>query len=133
MPGYTLGQVQTAFKKFTSKQFKKLLEDDKKLEDYEVNAADRKHHFWKRNSLGIELFTREVFIQKLNHIHQNPLNAALCNLPEEYKYSSALFYTNGIDNFNILEHYNGQFGYKVAAGPDQASAAQFVAPTKAKK
>lgn len=83
------------------------MEDDKKLEDYEVNAVDRKHHFRKRNSLGIELFTREVFIQKLNYIHQNPLNAALCNLPEEYKYSSPLSYANGIDNFNILEHYNG--------------------------
>ena len=107
MPGNNLDQVQTAFKKFTSKQFKKLLEADKKLKSYEVNTADRKHHFWKRNSLAIELFTREVFLQKLNYIHHNPVNASLCNLPEEHKYFSALFYTNGIDNFNILEHYNG--------------------------
>ena len=107
LPGNTLEEVQTAFKKYTSQQFIKLLEEDKKLALYEVNAADRKHHFWKRNSLGTELFTREVFLQKLNYIHYNPVYAALCNLPEEYKYSSAQFYEKGIDNFNILEHYDG--------------------------
>ncbi len=84
-----------------------LFEDDKKLDVYEVNAADSKHHFWNRNSLEVELFTREIFFQKINYIHNNPVKASLCDLPEEYKYSSALFYTNGIDNFNILEHYDG--------------------------
>ena len=45
--GYSLKEAQTAFKKYTSQQFLKLLKEDNKLEKYEVNKADRKHHFWK--------------------------------------------------------------------------------------
>jgi putative transposase len=100
MPGYILKDIQTSFKKFTSQQFIKL------LTNYEINSADRKHHFWKRNSLGTELFTTSVFMQKLNYIHYNPVAAELCNYPEEYKYSSALLYEKDIDLFRLLEHYN---------------------------
>ena len=28
-------------------------------------------------------------------------------LPEQYKYSSALFYQAGIDEFGLLQHYKG--------------------------
>jgi hypothetical protein len=77
------------------------------LNNYEVNAVDRKHHFWKRNSLGIELFTFSTLQQKLNYIHNNPIHAGICNYPEEYKYSSAIFYEKNIDEFGILEHYLG--------------------------
>src|SRR5215212_5826541 len=45
MAGYTLVNVQISFKKFTSQQFIKQLKLDNKLDDYEVNSADRKHHF----------------------------------------------------------------------------------------
>ena len=105
--GYRLNEIQTSFKKYTSKEFLRLLKEEDKLNEYEVNAADRKHHFWKRNSLGVELFTPAVFYQKLDYIHNNPVNAGLCKFPEEYKYSSALFYETGQDNFNMLEHYAG--------------------------
>ena len=102
-----LSDVQTSFKKFTSQQFIKLLKKDDKLNSYEVNAIDRKHHFWKRNSLGIELFTATVFQQKLDYIHYNPVNAGIYTYPSAYKYSSAIFYDKNIDEFGILEHYMG--------------------------
>ena len=105
--GNTLSDIQTSFKKFTSQQFIKLLKQDKKSNNYEVNSADRKHHFWKRNSLGIELFTGKAFQQKLEYIHYNPVRAEICNNPEEYKYSSAAFYERNVDEFGILEHYAG--------------------------
>ena len=104
--GYLLEDIQTSFKKHTSKQFLKLLEADKNLAHYEVNSFNRRHHFWKRNSLGTELFSESVFIQKLNYIHFNPVKAGLCLHAEEYKYSSELFYLKGIDSFNFLENYN---------------------------
>ena len=104
---YELESVQTSFKKFASLQFLQLLKNEEKLQDYKVNAADRKHHFWKRNSLMIELFTPKVFRQKLDYIHQNPVAAGLCNNAEEYTYSSASFYEVGEDCFNMLEHYAG--------------------------
>jgi REP element-mobilizing transposase RayT len=103
MTGNTLHDVQVSLKKFTSQQFIKLLETEESLNSYQVNVADRKYSFWKRNSLGIELFSETVFYQKLEYIHNNPVRAGLCNFPWEYKYSSALFYEKAVDHFGILE------------------------------
>ncbi len=103
----SIQKIQNSFIKHTSKEFKKLLEKDNKLKEYEVNAADRKYNFWQRDSLNIELFTAAVFSQKLNYIHYNPVKAGLCNLPEDYYFSSALFYEKGIDHFGFLQHYLG--------------------------
>ena len=61
------------------------------LDKFRVNAKDRAYQIWKRNSLGIELYSHDVFIQKLEYIHWNPVKAGLCSLPEEYYYSSAVF------------------------------------------
>ncbi len=103
----SIQKVQNSFIKHTSKEFKKQLENDNKLKDYEVNAIDRKYNFWQRDSLNIELFTALVFNQKLNYIHYNPVKAGLCNLPEEYYFSSALFYEKGSGVFGFIEHYMG--------------------------
>ncbi len=105
MHGYNLDDVQTSFKKHTAKQFTKLLLKDNNIANYQVASPDRKHHFWKRNSLGVELFTESVFSQKLHYIHENPVKADLCSYAEEFKYSSALFYIKEIDHFGFLEHY----------------------------
>ena len=40
-------------------------------------------------------------------VHYNPVKAGLCIKPEDYYYSSARFYTDGIDSFGILTHYAG--------------------------
>ncbi len=100
-----LQKIQNSFIKHTSKEFKKLLAIDNNLQAYEVNAIDRKYNFWQRDSLNIELFTAAVFQQKLNYIHYNPVKANLCNLPEDYHFSSALFYEKGIDHFSFIDHY----------------------------
>jgi putative transposase len=104
---YKMQKVQTSFMKHTSKEFKKQLTFDDNLKKYEVNANDRKYNFWKRDSLSIDFFTHDVFYQKLHYIHYNPIKAGLCFFPEEYPYSSALFYEKGIDNFGYLTHYMG--------------------------
>jgi hypothetical protein len=38
----------------------------------------------------------------MDYIHQNPVEAGLCNHPEDYEYSSARFYHDGLDAFGIL-------------------------------
>ena len=63
MHGYNLDDVHTSFKKYTSMQFTKLLLEDNNIAHYEVASNDRKHHFWQRNSLGVELFTESVFLK----------------------------------------------------------------------
>ena len=102
-----LQKIQNSFIKHTSKEFKKLLEIDNDLQAYEVNAIDRKYNFWRRDSLNIELFTAAVFQQKLNYIHYNPVKANLCTLPEDYHFSSALFYEKAVDHFGFIDHYLG--------------------------
>ena len=100
-------KIQNSFIKHTSKEFKKQLEKENKLKEYKVNSVDRNYNFWQRDSFNIELFTSSVFIQKLNYIHCNPVKAGLCEFPEEYYFSSALFYEKGVDHFGFIKHYLG--------------------------
>jgi putative transposase len=99
--------VQRDFLKYTAQKIKADLTKNHPavLESFRVNAKDRTYQFWERNPLSIELRTHSVFLQKLEYIHQNPVRAGLSRFPEEYKYSSALFYHTGIDNWGFLTHY----------------------------
>ena len=89
-------------------KFKMIDEKNKMLSEFLVEAKDRTYQIWERNSLSIDLWTEKVFVQKLNYIHNNPCKHPWClvKFPEEYKYSSAKFYT-GIDDFGFLSHYRG--------------------------
>ena len=104
-------KVQQSFLKYTAQQMKFLLlqNDEKELETYKVKACDREYQFWKRNPVSIELWSRPVFLQKLNYVHNNPTTPRwkLCHFPEEYKYLSACFYETGKNDFDFLTHYLG--------------------------
>lgn len=99
--------VQRDFLKHTAQEIKKdmRLTMPEELKSYLVNAKDREYQFWERNALSIEIWSEKVLIQKLNYIHENPVRAGLCIYPEDYKYSSALFYKTGIDNWGFLTHF----------------------------
>ena len=107
--GYKQDKIQMRFLKYTAQQIKFRLIDtnDKMLNNFFVDATGREYQFWKRKPLSIDLWTQEVFIQKLIYIHNNPIKDPwnLVQYPEEYKYSSAKFYESGIDDFNLLTHY----------------------------
>ncbi len=106
LPGSDPESVQAGFLKFTARQMRLdlIAHHPLVLEKFKVNAKDREYQFWERNSLGFDLYSHDVFMQKLEYIHWNPVKAGLCNLPEEYYYSSAKFYHTGIDDFGILTH-----------------------------
>jgi putative transposase len=99
--------VQRDFLKYTAQQIKLDLQKNNPgaLSHFEADANDRTYQFWKRRSLSIELRTDKVYQQKLDYIHWNPVKAGICKLPEEYSYSSALFYHTGIDNWGFLTHH----------------------------
>lgn len=101
--------VQRAFLKFTGQQILKNLRNTHSdfLQEVVVDAKDRKRQVWERNSLGIPLWTKEVFMQKLEYIHNNPVKAVLCLSPKEYPYSSAEFYILNKTNWKFLTHYDG--------------------------
>ena len=98
--------VQRDFLKYTAQQIKKDLMKNhpQVLERFKVNAKDRRYQFWERNALSIELSTEKVFQQKLNYIHQNPVKAGLCELPEKYHYSSASLYELNTTEWEFLTH-----------------------------
>jgi hypothetical protein len=63
--------------------------------------------------LQLSLYALYKYILNHYNIFYNPVKAGLCNLSEEYYFSSALFYSQnavhekGIDHFGFIEHYLG--------------------------
>lgn len=102
-----------SFLKFTAHQFKKDLEITslKILDSFKSDKNDREFHFWQRDALAVRIFSREMLEQKLDYIHNNPLQEKwnLCSQPEDYLWSSAKFYNCEIDDFNFLTHYLDRF------------------------
>ena len=101
--------VQRDFLKYTGQQILKNLRNEQSalLNELLVNAKDRKHQVWERNSLGVPLWSQEVFLQKLEYIHNNPVRAGLCRYPEDYRYSSARFYEKNERDWDFLVHHEG--------------------------
>ena len=110
LPGQSPSSIQLSFMKFTAQQIKFALAMDNPvlLEQCEVNKTDREYQICKRKPLSIELSSEKIFLQKLEYIHYNPVKADICNYPEDYHFSSALFYENGLDHFKMLTHYMGK-------------------------
>ena len=104
---YSYGQIQLSFMKYTAQQIKfELIKNNPELlAKCQVNKLDREYQIWKREPLSIELFTEDVYYQKFDYLHYNPVKAGLCILPEDYYFSSAYFHQYGIDRFNMLAHY----------------------------
>ena len=106
---FTPSDIQLSFMKYTSQQIKRRLKTDASdlLAEFKVNKYDRDHQIWKRGALSIELVTPAVYFQKLEYIHENPVRAGICKYAEDYHYSSAKFYDDGVDNFEMLTHFTG--------------------------
>jgi putative transposase len=90
--------------KHTAHLFLKQLEAAGRSNLYEVDAANKKHEIWQRDSLGIEIYSRTVAKQKLDYIHFNPVSGKwqLAKDDISYTFSSARFYETGIDDFGFL-------------------------------
>lgn len=95
-----------SFLKYTGHELLKLLKLEGKSYLYEVNAANKKHEIWQRDSLGIIIYSTKVAGQKLDYIHYNPVSGKwqLANDYLSYHYSSAFFYETGKDSFGFLKN-----------------------------
>ena len=56
------------------------------------NPNNKTYQFWQQNNHPIELFDNAIMEQKLDYIHNNPVEAGIVNEPEHYIYSSAKDY-----------------------------------------
>ena len=100
-----------SFAKFTAHQFRKYLMQTNAglLQQYKSNKEDRKLQFWKRDPLAIPISSETAFMQKLEYIHNNPVREKwmLCKHAEEYRWSSATFYADGVDEFGFIKDFRG--------------------------
>ena len=76
------------------------------LNDFERSQLDaqcglNQHEFWKEGFRGNPMLTSNVFQQKANYIHQNPVRAGLTEQAELYPWNSAMMYIRG---FAVAEY-----------------------------
>ena len=92
--------------KHSSHLFLKELKANGNLNLYEVNQANKKHEIWQRDSLGVEIYSRDVAKQKLDYRHFNPVSGKwnLAKDDLDYHFSSARFYEKGVDDFGFLKN-----------------------------
>ena len=97
---------QGSFLKYTAHEFLKILKQNGTSKLYEVNAANKKHQIWQRDSLSVEISNTTFAKQKLEYIHFNPVSGKwnLARDYMEYNYSSARFYETGVDEFGFLSN-----------------------------
>ncbi len=56
------------------------------------NSNNTRYQFWQQHSHPVELATNEMIDQRLDYIHNNPVEAGIVLSPEHYLYSSAINY-----------------------------------------
>jgi putative transposase len=56
------------------------------------NSINKKYQFWQQHNHPVELSTNEMIDQRLEYIHNNPVEAGIVLSPEDYLYSSAINY-----------------------------------------
>ena len=94
------------FKKFTSKQITKAItehlgESRKEWmlkifkEAGERNSRNSNYQFWQQDNQPKIIYTPDFAAQKLEYIHNNPVEAGIVEKGEEYIYSSARDYFYG--------------------------------------
>lgn len=101
-----MSELLRDFKKFTSKAIvKQVMEEPESRREWILgqfkNACShlkRKQEYkvWQDGNHAKMIFTNKFFYQKLNYIHQNPVEDLLVQYPEEYMFSSARNYA-GLD------------------------------------
>ncbi len=94
------------FKKFTSKQIIKAITEHpgesrrewmlKIFKDAgKKNSRNLNYQFWEQDNQPKIIYTPEFAAQKLEYIHNNPVEAGIVEKAEEYIYSSARNYFYG--------------------------------------
>ncbi len=64
--------------------------------------------FWRHDSKPIELWSNKVIQQKIDYIHNNPVEEGIVFRPEDYKYSSAIDYSGNkglLENVVVFQYF----------------------------
>lgn len=98
-----LSDVLRDFKKFTSKKIVEAIAANEKESrrdwmlrifqtEGDKNSRNKNYQFWRRDNQPQELYSPAFIFQKINYIHNNPVEAGLVERQEHYLYSSAKDY-----------------------------------------
>jgi REP element-mobilizing transposase RayT len=97
-----LSDIIRDFKKFTSKQIvKQITEEPESRREWMLNRFEfagrynkkiKDYKFWQDGNHPVELITPEFTKQKLQYIHNNPVEEMFVEKPEDYLFSSARNY-----------------------------------------
>jgi putative transposase len=93
-------------KTYTSKQLQKAIAEHNQesrkewvlwlMERAGLKNSNVKHRqFWQQHNKPIELWSVAVIDQKIDYIHNNPVEAGFVSEPEHWKYSSAIDFSGG--------------------------------------
>lgn len=106
---------QASLLKYTAHEFRKMLIKDNeiKLARYTVQARNKEHEFWRRDSIAVRLYTSSVAYQKLNYIHLNPVSKhwRLADNPCDYAYSTSAFYEKNTKSYAFVKDLREEFGW----------------------
>ena len=58
---------------------------------------DTAEHFWQKRYYDFNIRNHAQFLEKLRYLHRNPVKRGLCELPEDWQWSSFLHYATGIE------------------------------------
>lgn len=69
------------------------------------NSNNKKYQFWQQDNHPIELSTNEMMDERLDYVHNNPVEEGIVEKPEDYLYSSARSYAGmpGLLNIKFIE------------------------------
>jgi len=110
-----LSTVVGSFKKFTSRELIKMINDKKESrrewllpilrEAGESNPRNKKFQVWQQNNHPEEVYSPRFTLSKIKYIHNNPVEEGFVARPEEYFYSSARDYAGmkGPVNVSLIE------------------------------
>jgi putative transposase len=99
---YILSDILRDFKRHTAKHLLQSIQDQSESRKEWIlailehagfnNQKNKKYQVWRQDNHPIELYTNEVIDQKLEYIHNNPVEEGIVENPEDYFYSSARNY-----------------------------------------
>lgn len=106
---FLLENVQRDFLKYTAQMIRFDLQKKhpKVLEYFKSIRKDREYQFWQDRSYNNVLHNRKVIEQKVDYIHNNPIQERwkLVEKSQEYEYSTAKYYHDNIDEWGFITNY----------------------------
>lgn len=100
----SLSNLIQSFKRYTTKEIKRALQQDRRqhisklIEKSFSKKKDSIFQIWQTSNYPEFIETDKFLFQKLDYIHNNPVEKGYVNKPEEWKYSSARNYELGDDS-----------------------------------